>query len=75
MNQIPLPDLVAKIGQASVAEAFGISAAAVHKAIRLGRQIMVTVHDDGTYSAHELRPFPHHKAAANLAQAKSGRLL
>ncbi|MBA1229282.1 Cro/Cl family transcriptional regulator [Pseudomonas viridiflava] len=74
MNQIPLPDLVAKIGQASVAEAFGISPAAVHKAIRLGRHIMVTVHEDGTYSAHELRPFPHHKVA-NVTQVKSGGLL
>ncbi|ARA80059.1 Cro/CI family transcriptional regulator [Pseudomonas ficuserectae] len=74
MNQIPLPDLVAQIGQASVAEAFGISPAAVHKAIRLGRKIMVTVHDDGSYTAHEQRPFPHHKAVT-VMQAKAGRLV
>jgi hypothetical protein len=62
MNQIQLPELVAKIGQVAVAEAFGISPAAVHKAIRSGRQIIVSIQADGTYSAYELRPFPAHKA-------------
>lgn len=61
MKQISLSELAAKIGQAAVAEAFGITPAAVHKAIRLGRQIMVSVHDDGSYTAQELRPFPSHK--------------
>lgn len=62
MNQIPLSELAAKIGQAAVAEAFGITPAAVHKAIRLRRQIIVSVHEDGSYTAQELRPFPSHKA-------------
>lgn len=61
MNQIPLSELAAQIGQAAVAEAFGVTPAAVHKAIRLGRQIMVSVHDDGSYTAQELRPFPSNK--------------
>lgn len=62
MNQIPLSELAAQIGQAAVAEAFGVTPAAVHKAIRLGRQIIVSVHEDGSYTAQELRPFPSHKA-------------
>lgn len=63
MSQIQLPELVAKIGQAAVAEVFGISPAAIHKAIRSGRLIIVSIQDDGTYLAHELRPFPAHKAS------------
>ena len=62
MNQFKLPDLVVHKGQASVAEALGISPAAIHKAIRSGRQIIVTIHDDGSYTAQELRPFPSQKA-------------
>lgn len=61
MNQIHLPELVIKIGQAAVAEAFGISPAAIHKAVRSGRQIIVTIHDDGSYTAQEFRPFPSQK--------------
>ncbi|MNJ47351.1 Cro [compost metagenome] len=58
MNPIPLPDLVAQKGQAAVAEAFGISPAAIHKAVRSGRRIIVTIHEDGSYTAQEIRPFP-----------------
>lgn len=72
MNQIQLPELVAKIGQAAVAEAFGISPAAIHKAIRSGRQIIVSIETDGTYSAHELRPFPAHKAPTSGALESYG---
>ena len=61
MNQISLSELAAQIGQAAVAEAFGVTPAAVHKAIRLNRQIVVSVHEDGSYTAQELRPFPSHK--------------
>ncbi|WP_082148716.1 Cro/CI family transcriptional regulator [Pseudomonas helleri] len=61
MNQFKLPDLVVQKGQASVAEALGISPAAIHKALRSGRQIIVTIHEDGSYTAQELRPFPSQK--------------
>ncbi|CAH0127966.1 hypothetical protein SRABI111_00137 [Pseudomonas carnis] len=61
MNQISLSELAAKIGQAAVAEVFGITPAAVHKAIKLGRHIIVSVHEDGSYTAQELRPFPSNK--------------
>ncbi len=68
MNQISLSELAAQIGQAAVAEAFGITPAAVHKAIRLGRQIIVSVHADGSYTAQELRQFPSHKVLPPVAQ-------
>ncbi|PWB34650.1 Cro/Cl family transcriptional regulator [Pseudomonas sp. SDI] len=60
MNSIPLPDLVAQKGQAAVAEAFGVSPAAIHKAVRSGRKIVVTIHEDGTYTGEETRAFPCH---------------
>ncbi|MBC3410071.1 Cro/Cl family transcriptional regulator [Pseudomonas sp. SWRI51] len=58
MNPVALPDLVARIGQAAVAEALGVSPAAIHKAVRSGRKIFVTVHEDGTCTGEETRPFP-----------------
>lgn len=71
MNQIQLFELVAKIGQAAVAEAFRISPAAVHKAVRSGRKIVVSIHDDGTYSAEEIRPFPHQRTADDISPSSS----
>lgn len=75
MNQFKLPDLVVHKGQASVAEALGISPAAIHKALRSGRQIIVTIHDDGSYTAQELRPFPSKKTLHDSgAKITSSRL-
>lgn len=62
MNPITLNDLVAQRGQAAVAEAFGVSPAAIHKALRSGRKIVVTIHEDGSYRGEEVRPFPAQKA-------------
>lgn len=72
MNQIQLPELVLQIGQTAVAEAFGISPAAIHKAIRSGRQIIVTIHDDGSYTAQELRPFPSQKTLHDSSAKSCG---
>ena len=58
MKQIPLTELVAEHGQAPVARALGVSPAAISKALTAERNILVTVADDGSYSAEELRPFP-----------------
>ncbi|MNZ86122.1 Cro [compost metagenome] len=58
MKQIPLLELVAEKGQSAVAKALGVSPPAIAKAIGAERQIIITVHVDGTYEAHELRPFP-----------------
>lgn len=64
MQKIQLLELVAKVGQATVAKAIGVSPAAIHKAINAHRNIIVTVHDDGSYTAEEVRPFPSHRTAA-----------
>ena len=58
MNQIPLSQLVEDKGQAQVARALGVSAAAISKAISAERKIMVTIHPSGEMEAQELKPFP-----------------
>lgn len=75
MNQFKLPDLVVQKGQAAVAEALGISPAAIHKALRSGRQIIVTIHDDGSYTAQELRPFPSQKTLHDSSAKITSRRL
>lgn len=61
MEKISLSDLVAKKGQASVARALGVSPASIAKAISAGRNIVVTVQEDGSYTAKESRSFPSQK--------------
>ena len=58
MKQIPLTELVATKGQAFAAKALGVSPAAISKAIAAERNISVTCNSDGTFEAHELKPFP-----------------
>ncbi|MFU5113255.1 Cro/CI family transcriptional regulator [Pseudomonas aeruginosa] len=64
MVKKPLAELVATNGQAAMAAALGCSAAAISKAISVGRDILVTCHEDGTYSAEEVKAFPSHSAKA-----------
>jgi hypothetical protein len=66
MKQITLPELVAEKGQSAAAKALGVSPPAIAKALSTDRKIIVTLRKDGTYEAHELRPFPSqskHKVA------------
>ena len=42
----------------------GCTQGGLSKAIRVGRNVYVTVFDDGTVSAQEQRPFPSQKSAA-----------
>lgn len=58
MKRIPLNDFVDDRGQVSAATALAVTQGAVSKALRSGREIYVIEHDDGSYSAEELRPFP-----------------
>lgn len=64
MKKTPLPELVEKIGQAAVAKALGVSSPAISKALRAERDIQVLEHEDGTYTAEEIRPFPSQNSAA-----------
>ncbi|SFB60223.1 Cro/CI family transcriptional regulator [Azotobacter beijerinckii] len=58
MRRIHISEFVAELGQAGSAKALGLTQGGLNKALRLGREIYVTRKPDGTYEAHELRPFP-----------------
>lgn len=58
MKRISMKVFVADKGQTEAAIALGVTQGAISKALRAGRDIYVTEHDDGTFSAEELRPFP-----------------
>lgn len=58
MKKTTLSEFVGLRGQAAVAKALGVSAPAIAKALIAERAIYVTEHDDGTFAAEELRPFP-----------------
>ncbi|EOG3619371.1 Cro/CI family transcriptional regulator [Pseudomonas sp. CJQ_8] len=58
MNRTLLPELVERMGQATVAKGLDVSAPAIAKAIKAGRVIFVIENEDGTLTGEEVRPFP-----------------
>jgi len=58
MHRIPLKEFAAEKGQTKAAALLGLTQGALNKALRVGRDIYVTCHEDGTYSAEEIKPFP-----------------
>jgi predicted DNA-binding protein (UPF0251 family) len=58
MNQMTLKDYADIHGQAKAAKDFGVIQCAISKAIRAGRNIIVTVLPDGSVKGEEIRPFP-----------------
>ena len=58
MKKTPLPELIERLGQSVVARGLDVSAPAIAKALRSGRVILITEHEDGTLSGEEIRPFP-----------------
>lgn len=77
-KNVSLVDLVSEIGQATVARALGVKPASIAKAIRTGRNIVVTVAEDGTCEAQETRPFPSQEHAltdhTNCADGSNSKL-
>lgn len=66
MNRIHIKEFVAEHGQTEAAVLLGMTQGALSKAIRVGRDVYVTKHEDGTYTAEEVRPFPsQHRPATN----------
>ncbi|SQB09198.1 Cro/CI family transcriptional regulator [Citrobacter koseri] len=61
MNRMTLADYAKKHGQAKAANDFGVIQCAISKAIRSGRNIIVTVQADGSVVGEEVRPFPSNK--------------
>jgi hypothetical protein len=64
MRRIPLSEFAAEHGHTQAAKMLGCTQGGLSKAIRVGREVIVTCSDDGSYTAQELRPFPSQKAAA-----------
>lgn len=71
MENIPLDDLVSRLGQAQVARALGVKPASIAKAIRTRRNIMVLVNDDGSCIGKESRPFPSKAQGQDVTEAIS----
>lgn len=64
MRQIPLTEFAEKHGHTKAAKLLDMTQGGLSKAIRAGRDVTVTCHDDGSFSAREQRPFPSQKSAA-----------
>lgn len=69
MKRIPLIQFVEDRGQLDSALLLGCTQGAISKALRVGRDITVTEHADGSFTAEELKPFPNQ--AARPASARS----
>ena len=67
MSRIPLSKFAEQNGQTRAAVLLGMSQGALNKALRVGRDVYVLSHPDGTYSAEELRPFPVQSAKRTAA--------
>jgi hypothetical protein len=64
MHSIPLTEFVASVGQIKAAAALRMSQGGISKALKAAREVYVTELADGSYSAHELKPFPSQKSVA-----------
>lgn len=64
MKKISLTEYLKQKTQAEVASEIGVTQGAVWQMVRAGRQIELTVHDDGRVEAHEIKPLGRSKAAA-----------
>lgn len=64
MRHIPLTEFAETHGHTRAAKLLDMTQGGLSKAIRAGRDVTVTCHDDGSFSARELRPFPSQKSAA-----------
>lgn len=58
MHTITLASFVKEKGQAGAAKSLGVTQGAISKALRVGREILVTCKEDGACEAKELRSFP-----------------
>lgn len=58
MSRVSLTEFATKLGQQKAAAALGMTQGSLSKALGAGREIYVTEHSDGTFTAQEHRPFP-----------------
>jgi hypothetical protein len=64
MKKMSLTEYLKEKTLAEAGEAIGVTQGAVWQMVRAGRQIEMTVHDDGSVEAHEIKPLGRSKAAA-----------
>jgi hypothetical protein len=67
MSRIPLQEFAREYGQTKAATLLGLTQGSLNKALRVGRDVYVTKHEDGSFSAEELRPFPSQSIAKKSA--------
>lgn len=67
MSRIPLSEFAEKNGQTKTAVLLGMTQGALNKALRVGRDVYVIQHDNGLFTAEELRPFPSQSAKRSAA--------
>ncbi len=67
MSTLHLRDFAKDRGQPEAASLLGLTQGALSKAIRVGRNIIVTPEADGTFTAEERRPFPARPELKNRA--------
>ncbi|MNY76646.1 Cro [compost metagenome] len=58
MSQKSLQEFARERGQTSAAGLLGMSQGSLNKALQVGRDVFVTEHRDGSFTAEERRPFP-----------------
>lgn len=69
MTRIHIKQFAQEKGQAEAARLLDMTQGGLSKAIRVGRDIYVTQHPDGSYTAEEVRPFPSQAPAAKRSAA------
>ena len=70
MKRIHITAFAQEFGQCEAATLLKMTQGALSKAIRRGRDIYVSKHADGTYTAEEVRSFPSQSPAkGQLAEA------
>ncbi len=68
MRKISLKCFAEEVGQAKAAMQLGVRQSAISKAIRSGRQVMVTITTEGMVSAEEVKSFPSQRREDACAQ-------
>ena len=68
MRQITLSQFATEKGQTQAGNFLGMTQSSVNKALQAGRNIFVTEHADGSFTAEELRPFPVQSAKRTRRQ-------
>ncbi|MFJ7312546.1 Cro/CI family transcriptional regulator [Pseudomonas sp. NPDC098747] len=58
MSRTSLREFARVYGQTKAATLLGMGQGSLNKALRVGREVFVTQHADGSFTAEELRPFP-----------------